>query len=87
MPDIPEFQYVGRQLQFVTNSAKFGRSGNIFINGKGLTDNDKAILMTYLREMTLKQLKLLGKNLILCLLVLQRKLKLLTECLLWHVLG
>ena len=35
----------------------------LFINGKDLTDNDEATLISRLREMTLKQLKLLAKNL------------------------
>ena len=35
----------------------------LFINGKDLTDDDETTLTTNLRKMTLKQLKLLAKNL------------------------
>ena len=52
---------VGNYVLF-TNGAKFGQSENILISGKKLTDDDEVMLMTCLREMTLKQIKLLAKK-------------------------
>ena len=60
IPDIAEVRNIGRQgyMALANNKVK-----TLLINGKDLTDDDEATLITNLRKMTLKQLKLLAKNL------------------------
>ena len=58
----------------------------LLISGKELNDNDKVMIMTRLRKMTLKQLKLLAKKLNIMLTATSKKM-LWIECFLWHILG
>ena len=56
----------------------------LLINGKDLTNNVEAMLVTHLKEMMLKELKLLAKNLNIKLTGSSKKVEVIDRIFLWY---